>query len=62
MNCKTTYANASDAEHWFYKVVYRNEKTKAILKTSFQERPFCEAFVRKLKHSKTCTLLSYPTF
>ena len=59
---RTVYANQADDGLGFYKVVFINNKTKAELLRTFDSEYFCREFVRKLKHSKTCTLLSYPLY
>ena len=45
-----------------YEVTFIENKTKkALLRTfDYGEELLCRQFVNKLKHSKKCTLLSYP--
>lgn len=62
MTGKTTYADANDDGLGFFKVIFRDNKTQALLKRSFDSKYFCEKFVNKMKRSKDCTLLSYPIF
>lgn len=41
-------------------VVFRNERGQRVQKR-FDSLWFCRRFVNKLRHSKKCELLSYPT-
>ena len=59
---KTVYADSQDDGLGFYKVVFLNKRTNVELLRTFDSEYFCREFVRKLKHSKTCTLLSYPLY
>lgn len=59
---RTTYADARDDGHGFYKVTFRDNTSDNVLLRSFDSEYFCREFIRKLKHSKRCTLLSYPMF
>ena len=45
-----------------FKVTFFVKASRATLTKSFDSPFFAERFVRKLKRSKTCVLLSYPTF
>lgn len=45
----------------FYKVTFINADGVSLTR-SFDERVFCEEFVRKLKHSKRCRLVCFPNF
>ena len=58
----TTYLDAADDGLGFYKVAFRDNRTNRELLRSFDSEYFCRQFVQKLKHSKHCTLLSYPRF
>ena len=62
MQAKTSYYNTQDDGLGFYKVTFRVNSTNKELLRSFDSEHFCREFVRKLKHSKRCTLLSYPLF
>lgn len=62
MTGKTTYADANDDGLGFYKVTFRDNRTQALLKRSFDSEYFCRQFVQKLKRSRKCTLLNYPIF
>ena len=62
MTPHTTYADAADDGLGFYKVTFRENRTNRTLLRSFDSEYFCREFVRKLKHSRRCTLLSYPLF
>lgn len=42
-------------------VVFINDRGKRVEKT-FDSEYLCRKFVTKLKHSKKCTLVSYPLF
>jgi len=58
----TVYAeNARDCAGR-YKVTYLVNATNTRLTKGFESPYFAQQFVRKLKHSKRCTLLSSPLF
>ncbi len=58
----TTYADPNGSAIKPYNVYFRNDKSLELLKRSFDygEEHFCGEFIRKLKHSKRATLVSYP--
>lgn len=43
-------------------VVYLIKKSGVRVSKSFESEFLCRKFVNKLKHSKTCELISYPLF
>ena len=57
----TTYANSEELAG-FYKVTFLVNKTNEKLQRSFDSPYLAREFVRKLKHSKRCTLVSAPLF
>lgn len=58
----TTYAGSDNASAGFYKVTFLVNKTNQKLERSFDSPYMAREFVRKLKHSKRCRLLSAPLF
>ena len=46
----------------YYEVTYIVKETGVKLIRSFESESACYRFVNKLKHSKKCTLVSYPFF
>jgi len=57
-----TYLSMNAPMRGAYEVTFIENKTKkALLRTfDYGEELLCRQFVNKLKHSKKCTLLSYP--
>jgi len=58
---ETRYANDPN-NSGFYKVKFMVNETGVLLTRGFDSPYFAEKFVNKLKHSKKCTLVSYPIF
>lgn len=57
---KTCYAN--ETPPYYYNVTYIVNETREKLISSFECEYSAWKFVNKLKHSKKCTLVSYPLF
>lgn len=62
MASETTYLSRNTPVRGAYEITFIENKTqKALLRTfDYGEELFCRQFINKLKHSKKCTLLSYP--
>lgn len=58
---KTSYARENECVG-MYNVTFLVNETRERLTRSFDSPVFAKEFVRKLKHSKRCTLLSFPLF
>ena len=58
---KTTYADERDDSLGFYKVTFINERGDKLTR-SFDSPYMARNFVFKLKHSRKCTLVSYPNY
>lgn len=54
--------NSSAAGTGMYNVTFLVNETKTKLTRNFDSPVFAKEFVRKLKHSKRCTLISSPLF
>lgn len=59
---KTSYARENECPVGMYNVTFLVNETRERLTRSFDSPVFAKEFVRKLKHSKRCTLLSFPLF
>ena len=58
----TAYAGSQQEQNLgMYRVVFRVNKTGAKLVRGFDSPYLAKQFVRKLKYSKTCTVVSFPT-
>ena len=57
----TAYANEAGTLPCRYKVTFLNE-TNQKLTRGFDSEYLARKFVQKIKHSKRCTLISYPLF
>lgn len=63
MDGVTSYATDNGRENaGFYRVVFLVNKTNEKLQRNFDSPYLAREFVRKLKHSKRCTLVSAPIF
>lgn len=60
-NVQTCYSNC-DVGTGYYKVTFFVNATNQKLTRSFDSEYQAYNFVNKLKHSKKCTLVSYPLF
>ena len=58
--CKTCYAGV--VPPYYYNVTFIVNATRETLTRSFDSEYLAWKFVNKLKHSKRCTLVSYPLF
>lgn len=58
---ETCYEN-NDTSNLPFKVTYLVKKSGAVLVRSSDSLFLLEKFVNKLKHSKTCVLISHPSF
>ena len=56
-----SYAD-SESCSGYYEVTYIVKATGVKLVRSFDDEFACHRFVNKLRHSKKCTLVSYPYF
>ena len=56
----TCYAN--EAPPYYYNVTFIVRATGEALTKSFDSEYMARQFVNKLRHSKKCALVSYPTF
>lgn len=56
---KVFYATDYDICPGFYRVVFFSEKGEKLCK-GFDSPYLCRKFVNKLRHSRRCTLVSYP--
>ncbi len=61
MSGKTTYADERDDGLGFYKVTFINERGVRLTR-SFDSPYFTRQFVNKLRRSKKCKLVSYPSY
>ena len=58
----TFYAWSDEAGGGSYSVTFLVNETNTRLKRSFDSPYQAKEFVRKLKHSRRCTLVSFPLF
>ena len=60
-SCRTDYADALPPQAGLYRVTFMNESGTRLTR-SFDSEYQASRFVRKLKHSRTCRLVSAPLF
>lgn len=58
--CKTCCAG--EVPPYYYNVTFTVNATRETLTRSFDSKYLAWKFANKLKHSKRCTLVSYPLF
>lgn len=59
---ETVYASDAGNLTGHYKVTYLVNKTQEKLTRGFESEYHARQFVNKLRHSKRCTLVSFPIF